>query len=741
VSAIATPPRAEETRSRPSRTIADRLLAAVPLASIYLWLCILYTFEAWKRVTPWLFTDELETTQISRAIASTGHPARRGEPYPHHSLYTLMLAPVWLIQNVATAYSGVKYLDVIVMTSVIFPTYLLARLVMRRGWALFAATGAAAIPSLAYSSWIVEETLAYPYAALCFFLIAKALIEKSRGWVAGAIAASIVAPFVRSEFIVMPIIVIFATFFAAWSSEWGRNRRARWSVGDYIGFYALAAGLIITVSGYASHRYHPWYSVTTYYKHRIFVLGDWAAGALAIGIGVIPLVFGLAALVRAPGEERDRTVRLVRCVIAAGVIGFGLYTAMKAAYLSTVFETRIEERNLIYIAPLLFIGTAFVLERRRVNLLALAAAAAYGFYLVVGTPLTMGVQLYSDALGFSILQQANRYYEWTPSMAQWLLIGILLAGVALLAAATLVPRWSGAVVIGVAAALAVGILAWNVTGEISAAAGNVSISRQLEATLRHPFTWVDSVAHGKPTLYLAQGVADPNPEWELEFWNRSIVTVNSLDATLHGPGPAGTPNTTVDGRVYWSLNPASPGRVYDYAVEDWPCVDFAGAVAARHFYSGGASSLKEWRLIRLSKPNRLRAECSGLYADGWSGANDSTYFRFVASKPGWLRVRVSRENWPSTPLHVQFASITTQYREPAFGEVFYDKTSVAKRLETKVIWVRTPAKPFGARVVVVKKFVPHEIDPRIGDPRLLGAQVDYRFFTKLPRGVKPHTGG
>jgi hypothetical protein len=480
--------------------------------------------------------------------------------------------------------------------------------------------------------------------------------------------------------------------------------------------------------------------VTTYYKHRIFVLGDWAAGALTIGIGVIPLVFGLAALVPARGEERQGPVRIVRCVAAAGIIGFGLYTGMKAAYISTVFATRVEERNLIYIAPLLFIGTALVLERRRANLVALGAAAAYGFYLVVGTPFQMGVQLYSDALGFSILQQANRYYQWTPVGAQWLLIGILVLGVGLLAAATLVPR-SGTAVTGVAVALAIGVLAWNVTGEISAAAGTVSISRQLESTLRHPFTWVDHVAQGKPTLYLAQGVADPNPEWELEFWNRSIVTVDSLDATLGGPGPSGTPNITADGRVYWSIDPNAPGRIYDYAVEDWPCVDFAGATAAVHFYNGGADTLKEWKLIKLTKPNRLRAECSGIYADGWSGPNDSTYYRFVASKPGWLRVRIARENWRSTPVHIQFASITTKYREPAFGRVFYDKKTVAKRLETKVIWVRTPATRFGARVVIVDKFIPHQIDPRLGDPRTLGAHVDYRYFTKLPRGVKPHTGG
>ena len=139
MSAVATPRRVDETRPRPRATFADRLLAAAPLASIYLWLSIIYCFEAWKRITPWLFTDELEMTQISRAIADTGHPARRGAPYHFRSLYTIMIAPFWYIDDVAKAYSTIKYVDVFVMTAVVFPTYLLARLVMRRGWALFAA--------------------------------------------------------------------------------------------------------------------------------------------------------------------------------------------------------------------------------------------------------------------------------------------------------------------------------------------------------------------------------------------------------------------------------------------------------------------------------------------------------------------------------------------------------------------------------------------------------------------------
>ena len=158
---------------------------------------------------------------------------------------------------------------------------------------------------------------------------------------------------------------------------------------------------------------------------------------------------------------------MFRCVAVAGIIGFGLYTGMKAAYLSTVFATRVEERNLIYIAPLLFIGTALVLERRRVNLVALggqrrrtastSSSARRSRWACSST---------RTRSGFAILQQANRYYEWTPATAQWLLIGILVVGVALARGCDDRSARSGAVVTGVAAALAVGILAWNVTGEI-----------------------------------------------------------------------------------------------------------------------------------------------------------------------------------------------------------------------------------------------------------------------------------
>ncbi|HEX7524984.1 MAG TPA: hypothetical protein VF327_01690, partial [Gaiellaceae bacterium] len=608
MSTTTAPPDAPPVARR--RTHADRFLAAVPLTTVYVWLCMVYLVEAWKRVTPWLFGDELELTQLSRSIAATGHAARRGVAHGPDSLYTYLTAPVWLINNVANAYSGIRYLDVFVMTSVVFPTYLLARLIVGRRAALFAAAGAGAIPSLAYSSWIVEETLAYPYAAWSMFLIAKALVERRRSrrshaWMAAAVLSALIGPAVRGELIVLPIVLALAFLFALWSTAAAKQRRAAWSIGDWAGVILLAFGAIFVISGALSHQSQEWFGVTTYYKHRSLVMGNWAAGALAIGIGVIPLVAGLAALFRAPGEQPNRELRMVRSVTVAGLIGFGLYTALKSAYLSTQFATRVEERNLIYIAPLLFVGTALVLERRRVNAWAFAAAAAYAFYLVgyalyhaVGSPYEMGIQLYSDSLGFAGLQQANRYLSLDTTGARILLIGLTVVGIALL----LAPTWLAErrrLAAGMTAALAVLILGWTVTGEIAAATGNISISRSAARTLRHPFTWVDSVTHGTPVLYMGQGETDPNPENLVEFWNRSIVTVSSLDGSVSGPGPSGGPNLTRNGTLTW-------GTQYAFAVEDWPCVDFVGVQRAEHDYSAGGTT-RTWRLLELARPNRLRS--------------------------------------------------------------------------------------------------------------------------------------
>jgi hypothetical protein len=455
-------------------------------------------------------------------------------------------------------------------------------------------------------------------------------------------------------------------------------------------------------------------------------------------MGVLPFVAGLASLFRARGEPRSREVRIFRSVALAGIVTFGLYTAIKAAYLSTAFATRVEERNLIYVAPLLFVGTALVSSRRRVSWIGLTSTGAYTLYLVgyalyhvTQYPYQMGIQLYSDALGFAILQQGNRDLSWTPHFVRILLIVMFFIAIAVLVALSLL-RGRTRIAVPLVVAAAIGVVGWNLTGQLAAAAGTSSIARQAAATLKHPFTWVDDSTGGASTLYIGQEESDQNPEWLLEFWNRSITGVSSLDGTLGGPGPAGGPNFLRNGTLYSGDDAQLGAWRYAYAVEDLPCIQLAGQPMGSHPYRAGGGTLY-WRLVRLTQPNRMQSDCIGIYPDGWSGANDSVYYRY-SGPAGWLRIAYSRpENYPipPTPIRITLGTMKVVDKQPTIAHANERIDTTIGNLQSKVAWIRVPAGGFAAHVVVAKKFVPDDYDHR-GDKRQLGAQITYRYYRTRP---------
>lgn len=746
-----------------ARPLADRLLAAVPLATLYVWLSAIYAVEAWGHKAPWLFPDELQTTQLARSVADTGHAALRGQPHSFDSLYTYFNAPFWLIHDTVTAYEGIRYANVLAMTSVVFPTYLLARLVVGKRAALFAAAGAGVIPSLAYSGYLVQENLAYPYSTLSIYLIARALVAVKRGraqrrWVAAAVLSALLGPVVRGELSVLLVVIALSACFAAWSSEWGRERRAAWPWADRVGAWLLIAGAVFFVMALAGAHSSQWLESWTFYRHRIVNMLNWAVGAVAIGVAVVPLVLGLASLVRAPGERTTWELRVFRSTLFATLIGYALYTGVKAAFLSAHFATRVEERNLIYVVPPLFVGMALVLERRAVNRWALGVAGAFAVYLV-GYALYHPTQypyemrgLYSDSLGLAILSNGSSLYGWSPDFARLLLLAIALGTLA--AAAAITHRRVGRrAALALTVVLCAGVVGWSFTGELAAASESNGFARafaQIVSPDGGSLNWVDKATKGAPTLYEGVGENDPNAEWTLEFLNRSLVRIGSLDGTILGPGPSGAPNIAPDGLTYWvdtlAEARAGIGPQYDYVVEDYPCVDFAGTYVLTHWHLTGAFSIsrKPWRLVKLARPNRLRAECNGLYPDGWSGANDSGYFRFSGPAQGWLRVVVSRRDWggptPPSPVRVLLGKLVIPAdREAHLGAVSrrYDLSIASAK--TKVVWIPITQSRFAVRVLVAKKFVPHDYDPSNFDTRQLGAEVTYQVFSKLPAGAKPAT--
>jgi hypothetical protein len=707
-----------------SRTLADRILAAVPLLSVFLWLAVVYGWESWDHATPWLFTDELELTQLARSIAHTGHAARRGQPHSFDSLYTYVTAPAWWLSSIHSSYATIKYLGVILMSATVFPAYFLARTLASRRASLVAAAAAGAIPALVYTSFVIEEPLAYPWATLSLLLIAKALLTGRRWWIAAAAVASLLAPLMKGELVVVPGIFALAALGMAWSSEQARAWRRRWSATDWVGATLLIAGAIFLGSAVANAHSGEYLEVTRLYKTRVLTHALWGGGALVIGIGILPLLVGCGTLLRAPGEQPSRQLRVYRSLLLSAVVLLGLYTGVKGAYNQNHFATRVWERNIIYLAPLLFAAVALWLDRRRLSLLGLGIGTGLAAYLIGRTPYEMGVRFNSDAPGLSILAQANRSLAFTPTDAKIALYVVLAGSVFVLLLPQLprgVPVRAGA---ALAALVAVFVIAWNGTGEISAAVSANVISDTFRSDIRGDLDWLQQRTHGARTLYLGQGITDPNPEWLLEFWNPSLKDVWSLDGTAPGPGPIQTPDVRGDNGV---LIGKPPSRDPYVVVE--PGIEVAGTQVAQMAHKAGGS-IQRWRLIRVDPPLRLLGAVTGLYSDHWSGPMPSSYTRYGRGR-GSIAVHVSRvEGGPAAPSHVTIRMGTLTIgadHQPHIGRVTTIRRAIVQPHKARDFVVPTAGDRFRVEVTVTPTFRPHKLDPSLSDNRVLGAVIAYRF--------------
>ena len=713
----------------PARTWFDRLYAAIPLATVFVALLALYAWEAARHSSPWLFTDELELSQISRAIEATGHGARRGEPYFWQTLYTWLIAPAWAVKSTSLAYAIVKYIGVVSMTLAVVPAYLLARTIASPRAALFAAAGTASVPALVYAPMILEEPLSYPYAALAFLAFAIALVRRRPLPIAAAIVLALVGGFVRGELGVLPVVLVLAAGLYALSSEAGRRYRARFRAWDWAGAVVLTAGALILFSALVGKFSQSWASATGHYRGRMIDLGLQSLGALTIGVGVLPVVAALAALARPRGEQRSPELRAFTSLFVAAALAFGIYTAVKAAYLSTVAFTRVEERNVIYLVPLLFAATALWLDRPRLRWAPLAAAVGFVAYLIVATPYQLTTVPAGDSPGVAIAQMANRNLAFAHGGIERALVVALVLSVALLAGPRLL-RLRPRATAGVVALASVLVLAWCLAGQISAATYSNNESQALIQNYPRPLDWLDRYTHGKPTLYLGQHLNSGTDlgVWLTEFWNRSLRYVWSVDGSAPGPGPTQTPNTAADGRLY----PPPPGTV-DYALVEQGIV-LDGTVVARPPQTG------RWVLYRVRQPLRYASNETGIFSDGQTGcdlapcrAAESAYNRFSTpgGRPGYMIVDVSRLSACGAPVPPAGARVTIgtliegKDKEPQIGRVTAVRRWTLRIGTARRFVLPTPKPPFRVEVRIAPTYSPTSYGET--DERQLGGQVSFTF--------------
>ena len=683
------------------------------LAAAYLCLASLFAWQASQRVSPSIFSDEIEFTQISRGIAETGMPSRLGEPSSFGSLYTYLVAPAWWLDP-ASAWEAAKLIGVLVMAAAIFPAYGLARLVVSRGWAVAAATGAVAAPPLAYGPYLLEEPLAYPYSTAALWATAVAVARPSRGRIALAAALALVAPFVRGELAV--VLAVFAAGMAVllWRTERFIRWRATWTTWDWVGAVVLTTGAALAVSAAAGHRSDAWYTATGFEKHRTFDHGVWALGAMTIGLAVLPVVATVAAFASRRIRATPEGLAFVTVGIAA-CVGFTAYAAVKGAFLSTRFAELIVERNVIYLVPVVVAATAAVLARPLASVPALLAGFLVALFLVVGAELRLDQYPYFEAPSLAIAALANRNFSWDAGDVERALIVAAVVSAALLVARSLVRSRTAGLALAVVAACCV--TSWALTTEIYAARGLNLFAERLDQSTPKPRNWVDQATGGEPTLFLGQQLGkDTNPIWLLEFWNYAIDRIWSLDGTA--PLPTLSPNLG-----------APDGRLDPDPDVEWVVVGNGVEVVGERV----GAPRNGMTLLKAAQPVRLRSAQNGVFPDGWMGehASFSQYAPEHGTSRGFAKIVLSRQGAcgggiPTADVTVRIGPVAVVDKQPGFERV--DETFHRKLEPCGLTQIVTRATvPYHVELDVSPTFVPDEVSGG-GDRRELGAQVGFDFL-------------
>ncbi|MFL6014508.1 MAG: hypothetical protein ACJ74P_09525, partial [Gaiellaceae bacterium] len=329
------------------------------------------------------------------------------------------------------------------------------------------------------------------------------------------------------------------------------------------------------------------------------------------------------------------------------------------------------------------------------------------------TPYHVDIPVFFDAPGLAVLPALGL----TTTGATVLLVVLALGSAALL----LFLRFASArVAVPVAAVAAGGILAWSAFGEISFTRESHKVASAQLDNMPRPLDWVDrAVPGGAQVTYLGQSIDDPFDVLQLEFWNRKLQHVWSTDGSAPGPGPTVVPQLTAsDGRL-------EPGAGVEYLVAD-SGVTPAGTVLERKVHRGGRGS-RIWTLIHVAPPLRLRQSIEGVYPDGWGKPITALdQFSVANDAPSVVKVHVFRtgaaQRYPAT-VRVTVGKLALAGDKPVMGRVVETKTiRVPDRLDHEFVFDAPPA-PFRVETSVTP--FPHERDPRIGDPRDLGANVEY----------------
>ena len=668
---------------------------------------------------PWIFHDELLYSELAKSFAATGTFAVREVPGTggFGIVYPILISPsYWLYENVTNAYEGVKAINAVLMSLTAVPTYLLARRVLGRGLALVAAVLAVAVPSMVYTSSLMTEVVFYPITMT--FVLATALVLERPGALRQVFVLALLplAFFTRAQAIVfVPALVTAILLVVLLDALSSRDRFAprdflRRLLAFRIIWLALAGGALAYVvlqlargqslgsaalGGYGVLEYED-YSAASIFRWFVYSVAEFD-----LYLGVLPfaafLLLGAVAL--RPGRH-SRSLRIFAAFSVAFVFWF---TFVVAAFASTSFGDRIEERNLFYVAPIFLIAMLVWVDRglpRPRSAAAIAALVAAALPGVLPYSQLIDDNAVAGALAFLPLKRLQEDVLTSTDVPYVVVLGAMAVAILML----VVPR-RFALTVPALVLLYFAVVQIHVEHYTSKASRDALIGSGLLDR-----GWIDqAVGPDADVAALWSGDAPFVTLWENEFFNRAVGPVYNFSRP-----PDGLPQETL------AIDPAS-GILRDQAGKEirprYVLVDRTMNLDGR-VVAGSRAPGASLRLYEASQPVIVRERTHGLYADSWSGGQ-VVYTRYGCTGGVLGLVLVSDRALHRTPVSVVASS----------GGGIRAQTRVGRKPQ----FLRVPVAPEGGSCQVEFAISPLATPADIlgtADTRQLG--VRFRAFAFVP---------
>jgi hypothetical protein len=383
VAAVPLPSAGARARGRAASIAAHRAMPIVALVGIYCASVVIYSVVAGRHILADMFPDEMLYAKLSQGFANGDGLTWRGAGWGIPPVWPLLLSVVWHFGSTPDGYVLGKVLGAALASTAIVPTWLLGRELVGPRLALLPAALTVVGAWMCMTSYLASENLAYPLATAALASTVVALRRPGTRWIWIALVFGIAAAIVRTQLLVLPVILVVALVIDVVRQP-RSERRARIDMRPRWLWTGLIAAVVVGLAAFIVKPDLTHYDLLAHHASIGKVAkstGQFAISSVVL-FGIIPAIVAIALMTTKANWRDERTGPVLATLLAGAVVLF----PVNGRFGAWATQGPVDRYNM-YLAPLVML--AFVLARGRLRRNAAVATAivmSVGLLLVPISP-------------------------------------------------------------------------------------------------------------------------------------------------------------------------------------------------------------------------------------------------------------------------------------------------------------------------------------------------------------------